>query len=99
MINRRSVGFVTDFLQHEKGSLDGLVSYLNHDAMTPLTVVIGAGEVLVMGMCEPLPPAFHEAVAEILEYAYALREELLMMLDDLLHFMKRVGYERQRRSH
>jgi signal transduction histidine kinase len=90
-IHRRSVQFVTDFLQYENGSLDHYLSYLNHDAMSPLSVIIGYSEFMLMGGAGDIQTEYREAVEEIRNCGHYLRDQVTRTQKRVLKFMKQAG--------
>lgn len=97
-INRRTVDFVTSFLLHEKADLDSLFSYLNHDVMQPIAVIIGYSEFMLMGGAGGMMPAYRDAVEEIRDCGYNLQYDVQAMLEELIEFMESIGYERVTRA-
>ena len=97
-IHRRAVQFVTEFLQHENAPLDDLLSYLNHDAMSPITIVIGFSEMLLMEAAGPMPKPFMEAMDEIRDCGYNIRDDIYEMQEELLAFMESIGMTHKSRS-
>lgn len=78
-INRRAVEFITSLIHNQSMSLDKFASYLNHDAMSPLTIVIGYSEVLLAGMCGDLPSDYREAIEQVRDCGQMLREDIQEM--------------------
>jgi hypothetical protein len=97
-INRRAVDFVTSFLQHENADLDTLFSYLSHDAMAPIALIIGYSEFMLMGGAGGMLPAYRDAMQEIRDCGYALQEDMQNMMEELQEFMESIGYERQTKT-
>jgi len=91
MIHRRAVDFVTEFLQHENASADRLLEYLNHDAQTPLRIILGNSQMLLSGNCGELAVDYQEAVQEIYDCVFAIVEEVQQMRLDLQNFMESIG--------
>jgi len=75
-IRRRAVGFITDFLQAEAQPLEQFRSYLSHDAMSPITIVIGYAEILLMDSFGELTGPYRDAMDEILKCGYAMKEDI-----------------------
>lgn len=94
-IRRRAVQFVTDMMLHENRPLDELVSYLNHDAMSPITIVIGFSELLLMEAT--MPQAFLEAMEEIRDCGYLIRDDIYDLRAQLLEFMENIGLKHRSR--
>lgn len=92
-INRRAVEFVTTFLLHEKADLDTLYNYFSSDAIQPISIIIGYSEYMLICGSETMLPAYREAIEEIRECGYALRDDMQTMLDELVEFMETIGYE------
>jgi len=89
-IHRRAFQFVSDYMDKQSVPVQELRSYLNHDALSPITVIIGYSEVLLMdvsGLAEP----YREAIQEINNFGYALLEELKDMHEQVWEFMQQVG--------
>lgn len=97
-VHKRAIQFVTEFLQHENADLDTLLSYLNHDALSPVTIIIGSAEVMVMGMLGKMPKPFMDAIEEIRECGYLLRDDLYDMQRELIEFMESIGMQHQPRA-
>ena len=76
-IHRRSEQFQNDFLARYNTSIKKLASYLNHDALTPLTVIIGYSEMLLLEAAGPLEGDYREAVEYLRDCSYALHEEVV----------------------
>jgi light-regulated signal transduction histidine kinase (bacteriophytochrome) len=75
-IYRRAVGFITDFMQHQPNTIQKLASYLNHDAMSPVTIMVGYSELLLMNAMGEMDAVVREVVQYIADYSHALHEEL-----------------------
>jgi hypothetical protein len=94
-INRRAVEFVTEFLLHENSDLDTLFNFLSHEAIQPISIIIGYSEYMLIGGAETMRPVFREAVEEICDCGYSLRDDMQLMLEELVDFMDSIGYEHQ----
>jgi hypothetical protein len=92
-IQRRAVEFITSFFLHEKADLDTLHNYLSYDAIQPISIIIGYSEYMLIGAAENMLPTYREAVEELRDCGYALRDDIQDMLADLLEFMENIGYE------
>lgn len=90
-IHRRAFQFVDDYLQIQNVPVQELRSYLNHDALSPVTVIIGYSEVLLMAGSGELADPYREAITEISNFGYALLNELKAMHDQVWEFMQQVG--------
>lgn len=90
-IHRRAFQFVDDYLQIQNVPVQELRSYLNHDALSPVTVIIGYSEVLLMAGSGELADPYREAITEISNFGYALLNELKTMHDQVWEFMQQVG--------
>jgi hypothetical protein len=92
-INRRAVEFVTEFLLHENSDLDTLFDFLSHEAIQPISIIIGYSEYMLIGGAESMQPVFREAVEEICDCGYSLRDDMQLLLEELVDFMDSIGYE------
>lgn len=93
MLNRRTVDFLTDYLQHESSSLPDLLQYLSTGTREPIRGIIGGSKMLLSGNCGILPPDFQAAVKEILQCGYAIHREIEDMHNNLSSFMQEMGIE------
>jgi hypothetical protein len=93
MINRRTVDFLTDYLQHESSSLPELLYYLQSGAPAPLRIIIGCAKMLISGHCGILPHDYHAAMKEVLQCGYAISTEVEDMYRNLRTFMEEMGIE------
>lgn len=93
-MRRRAVEFVTDFYQMQSVPVRRLRRYLNHDALSPVTVIIGYSEVLLMGAVGELTGPYLEAVRQICDLGYALHESLQHLHDEVWAFMQEMGIEK-----
>lgn len=75
-MHRRAVEFIETFLDKQVQDPRIFASYLNHDALSPITVIIGYAEVFVTGMMGELDPAYQDAFQEIADNGYAIREDI-----------------------
>ena len=90
-IHRRAFQFVDDYLQKQSVPVQELRSYLNHDALSPVTVIIGYSEVLLMDGSGELAGPYREAITEVNNFGYALLDELKFMHEQVWGFMQQVG--------
>ena len=90
-IHRRAFQFVDDYMQKQSLPVQELRSYLNHDALSPVTVIIGYSEVLLMEASGTLADPYREAIREICNFGYALLEELKSMHTQVWEFMQQMG--------
>lgn len=93
-IHRRSVEFIEDYMTKRSLPVRDLRSYLNHDAKSPVTIVIGYSEFMMMVGKNEIPPAYLEALQEIADYGYAIQEELEYFHDQVWTFMQEMGIPR-----
>lgn len=75
-IYRRAVGFITEFMQNQPATIQSIASYLNHDALSPITVMVGYSELMLMGAFGEMDEVVCEVVGYIRDYCQALHEEL-----------------------
>jgi hypothetical protein len=92
-INRRTVEFVTEFLLHENSDLDTLFNFLSFQAIQPISIIIGFSEYMLIGGTESMLPVYREAIEEICDCGYSLRDDMQLMLEELVDFMDSIGYE------
>lgn len=90
-IHRRTFQFVSDYMAKQSVPIQELRHYLNHDALSPVTVIIGYSEVLLMEASGSLSDPYRDAVKEICQFGYALLEELRDMHEQLWEFMQEMG--------
>ncbi len=90
-IHRRAFQFVDTYMQMQSVPVQELRSYLNHDALSPITVIIGYSEVLLMDASGVLSGPYREAVQEINNFGYALLDELKYMHEQVWGFMQEMG--------
>lgn len=79
-IYRHTNKFELDFNQKQSLPADKFASYLNHDALSPVTIIIGYAEMLQLEYVGPLPTRHRETVERVCESGYALHEDLKTML-------------------
>lgn len=89
-IHRRAYQFTSDYMQKQSVPIQELRRYLNHDALSPITVIIGYTEVLLMEASGRLAGPYREAIQEINNFGYALHEELKYMYDQVWEFMQQM---------
>lgn len=87
-IHRRAFQFVGDYMDKQSVPIQELRSYLNHDALSPVTVIIGYSEVLLMDGMGELADPYREAITEVKNFGYALHEELKDMHEQVWNFMQ-----------
>ncbi len=80
-IHRRAVEFITSLIHNREMPLNTFASYLNHDARTPLTVIIGYSEVMLSDMLGELSPPYRDAIQQICDCGYILDEDITEMHD------------------
>lgn len=90
-IHRRAFQFVDDYLNKQSVPVQELRQYLNHDALSPITVIIGYSEVLLMNGGGNLADPYREAIEEINNFGYALLEEIKAMHNQVWEFMQQMG--------
>lgn len=90
-IHRRAFQFVDDYLNKQSVPVQELRHYLNHDALSPVTVIIGYSEVLLMEASGELADPYREAVMEINNSGYGLLNELKNMHAQVWEFMQEMG--------
>ncbi|GEM_PF-1397490 len=90
-IHRRAFQFVSEYMDKQSVPIQELRSYLNHDALSPVTVIIGYSEVLLMDGAGELHGPYQEAITEVKNFGYALHEELKDMHDQIWDFMQQMG--------
>jgi signal transduction histidine kinase len=88
VMHRRAVDFVTEFLQAEASHLEEFRRFLSHDAMSPITIVIGYSELLLMGASGDLQGPYHEAVTNIRECAYAIKSDIEELHQAIREFLR-----------
>lgn len=93
MIQRRTVDFLTDYMQHESSSLSNLLSYLGDEAPKPLRIIMGCCDMLLSGNYGVMQPAYLEAVQEILDCGYEIQNEVEEMYENLRDFMQNMGMQ------
>ena len=89
VIRDRSVRFVTSCIQNENADLETLYIFLDNDALRSVTFVIRYSEYLLRD--DSLHAAYTDAIGRIRECAFAIREELNQMKEDLVEFMDKIG--------
>lgn len=89
-IQRRAFQFTGDYMQKQSVPIQELRRYLNHDALSPITVIIGYTEVLLMEANGALTGPYREAVKEINNFGYALHEEIKDMHEQVWNFMQQM---------
>lgn len=94
-IHRRAFQFVGDYMDKQSVPIQELRRYLNHDALSPVTVIIGYSEVLLMDASGTLADPYREAFQEINNFGYALLEELKDMHDQVWNFMQEMGIPKE----
>jgi hypothetical protein len=90
MIYRRSVGFITDFMQLQPGTIQSIASYLNHDAFSPITIMLGYSDLMLMGVFGDMDEVVREAVQYIRDYSGVLNEELKELQTLLVNLRERL---------
>lgn len=90
-IHRRAFQFVDDYLKKQSVPVQELRRYLNHDAVSPITVIIGYSEVLLMEASGALAEPYREAIQEINHFGYALLQEIRDMHTQVWDFMQQLG--------
>jgi signal transduction histidine kinase len=90
-IHHRTIRFANEYIEKREWPVQALRRYLNHDAMSPLTIVIGYSEWLIDGSFGELKDAYKEALEEIREYGYALQDEINDLHTQVWSFMQQMG--------
>lgn len=90
-IHRRAVDFVTTFYQMQSVQVRKLRRYLNHDALSPITVIIGYSQTLLIGMSGPLSGPYEEAIQEICDRGYYIHEQIQLLHEEVWQFMQEMG--------
>ena len=82
-IHRRSIDFIETFIRkwHKNGEV--FCSYLNHDALSPITVIIGYAEVMLQGMMGGLNEPYLEAMQQLRDYAVDTKA----ILDEMQYYV------------
>lgn len=95
-IYQRSVRFVDDYIEKQSLPVQELRRYLNHDALSPVTIIIGYSELMLMEGQQDgtLPAPYAEALQEIAHYGYAIQEELQDFHAQVWNFMQQMGIPR-----
>ncbi len=89
IIRRNNHSFANAFFHHSSGPVEELRRYLSHDALSPVTTVIGYSDLmLTLG---DLPPAYEEAIGYIRQCGHALHSELVDLHDQVREFMVSIG--------
>ncbi|RMG86099.1 MAG: hypothetical protein D6712_08285 [Chloroflexi bacterium] len=83
-VHRQLVRFENEYFSSVKLPLNQFISYLNHDAFSPLTVIVGYGHVLLMEVSGPLNDFQREVVEQFCEVADTLYAELRSYHEALL---------------
>lgn len=78
-IHRRAVEFMTDFLYGQQMTVKKFASYLNHDALSPITVVIGYTEMFLMNGFGDMPDGYAEAFEQVRDCGYIIQDEIREM--------------------
>lgn len=91
MIHRKSVDFLTDYMQHESSNLPELLAYLEQDAQKPLRIIVGCADMILNGSCGEVQEAYAEAVAEIRDCGYSIQAEVEDMHENLHNLMSELG--------
>ena len=86
-MHRCAVDFITQFIEAQEREIEYFRRYLSHDAMTPLTIVIGYAELIVMGTCGELSDPYREAIQQICDSGYILRDLIRDMHEFVLQFV------------
>jgi len=91
IIERRAVEFVTDFMQKQHLPIQSLRSYLNHDALSPITVIIGYAEYTLMADEGQLHPDYRDAFQQICDCGYVIQDEIRALHEQIWQFMQEMG--------
>jgi hypothetical protein len=95
IIHQRGIEFIVTFQEKMGLPVRDLRRYLSHDALSPLTVVVGFTQLILFeARTEPLPEAYMEAFDAIRDYGQALVEEVKTLHEQLWGFMQTMGIPR-----
>ena len=84
-IHRRAVEFITEFLQKQSEEIEVFRSYLNHDALSPITIIVGYADMLLMDT--QLADPYREAFQQIRDSGNTLRDLVQEMLDFVMQLV------------
>lgn len=88
IIERRAVEFITDFMQKQTLPVQDLRRYLNHDALSPVTVIIGYAEFALMADEGRMPPDYRDAFQQLCDCGYAIQQEIRDLHEQIWNFMQ-----------
>lgn len=88
VIERRAVEFITDFMQKQSTPVQELRRYLNHDALSPITVIIGYSEFALMEDQGRMHPDYRDAFQQICDCGYAIQTEIKDLHEQVWTFMQ-----------
>lgn len=71
--------FISGFIDRRNLPPAAFAHYLSHDAMSPVTIVIGYAELLQSGICGTLPVECQTTLGEISEYGRILQDDLKIL--------------------
>jgi len=91
VIERRAVEFITDFMQMQSTPVQELRRYLNHDALSPVTVIIGYSEFALMEDQGRMPADYRDAFQQICDCGYAIQAEINDLHEQVWEFMQEMG--------
>lgn len=94
LIYRRTEDFLYEYMQKSNVTVQELRRYLNHDALSALTVLVASTELMLMNAMGPLEGVYREAVEQLRDYSYALTDEIRNRHDEVWTFMQAVGLEK-----
>ncbi len=90
-IHKWSLDFITNLFEYQNTPLPQFRHFLNHDALTPLTVTIGYADILLMNALGELKDPYREAIQTIRDYSAGLMEEVRDLQQQLRDFMDSIG--------
>lgn len=79
VIHQQALGFIAQYSEKGQQPVDVFQKYLRHDALTPITVIIGYAELLLMQAFGPLNDEEQAAAAHISATARLLHDDLRVM--------------------
>ncbi|MFW5691385.1 MAG: hypothetical protein ACOCXZ_02680 [Chloroflexota bacterium] len=93
-IHRRALAFLNEYSSKQTLPVQQLRSYLNHDALSPVTVMIGYSEWLLGDAVGALSAPYRHAIEEMRDFAYALRDEIHYLHEHIWQFMQMMDIPR-----
>jgi len=90
-VHRNTQTFIQSYDEKYADSLKIFVSYLNHDALNYVTPILGYSELLAMQVHGALTDEQNTLANQICDLAYALREELKRIHQEVLDQQQSIG--------